>query len=292
MLQTGLARTFSTENRASSKPVTTVAHFGSAPVSRRRIDKQTATPHSRKPAAARVLCRFESHRQTETRPQGRQWSPQPPRRQTSPQARRHCANSPAEAAAMPCPGSRSGAGVDACCWLVRPCSASSVSSSRSAPTSRFMPISNWDGDLPFLTLLVAPAGFALMAWICRRYFPGAQGSGIPRRSPLRSRRSPRTQQAAVGENRFRQGIADPRRLALRRRGRPRRPIGAGRRLDTPHPGGQALRSHRTDARPHRTAGGAAGIAAAFNTPLGGIMFAIEGSRAIAPSLPTARPSSP
>ena len=104
---------------------------------------------------------------------------------------------------------------------------------------------------PFLTLLVAPAGFALMAWICRRYFPGAQGSGIPRRSPLRSRTITRTQQAAVGENRFRQGIADPRRLALGRRGRPRRPIGAGRRLDTPHPGGQALRSHRTDARPHR-----------------------------------------
>ncbi len=32
---------------------------------------------------------------------------------------------------------------------------------------------------PWATLLIAPAGFAAMAWLSRRFFPGTDGSGIP-----------------------------------------------------------------------------------------------------------------
>ena len=32
---------------------------------------------------------------------------------------------------------------------------------------------------PWLSLLIAPFGFALLAWIAQRFFPGTQGSGIP-----------------------------------------------------------------------------------------------------------------
>src|SRR5262245_49598218 len=32
---------------------------------------------------------------------------------------------------------------------------------------------------PWLALAVTPAGFALLAWITRRAFPGAQGGGVP-----------------------------------------------------------------------------------------------------------------
>jgi H+/Cl- antiporter ClcA len=36
----------------------------------------------------------------------------------------------------------------------------------------------WTGR-PLLPLLLMPAAFAALAWISRRWFPGAQGSGIP-----------------------------------------------------------------------------------------------------------------
>ena len=34
-------------------------------------------------------------------------------------------------------------------------------------------------ELPLLPLAMIPAGFALLAFLGRRYFPGAQGGGIP-----------------------------------------------------------------------------------------------------------------
>ena len=34
-------------------------------------------------------------------------------------------------------------------------------------------------ERPWLTLLIAPVGFAALAWISRRFFPGTEGSGIP-----------------------------------------------------------------------------------------------------------------
>lgn len=33
--------------------------------------------------------------------------------------------------------------------------------------------------VPWAALFYMPAGFALIAWISRRFFPGTQGSGIP-----------------------------------------------------------------------------------------------------------------
>ena len=34
-------------------------------------------------------------------------------------------------------------------------------------------------ERPWLTLFVAPAGFAFLAWISRKFFPATEGSGIP-----------------------------------------------------------------------------------------------------------------
>jgi len=46
---------------------------------------------------------------------------------------------------------------------------------------------DWFGRLiapsPWLALLVTPAGLALTAYLTRRYFSGAQGSGIPQTIP-------------------------------------------------------------------------------------------------------------
>ena len=35
------------------------------------------------------------------------------------------------------------------------------------------------GERPWLTLFIAPGGFALLGWISSRLFPGTEGSGIP-----------------------------------------------------------------------------------------------------------------
>jgi chloride channel protein, CIC family len=129
---------------------------------------------------------------------------------------------------------------------------------------------------PLLILLVAPAGLTLSVWLTRRVFPGAQGSGIPQTIAALHL----TDRAAV--NRV---------LSLRvafgkivltllglfvgasigREG-PTVQVGAA----TMHALGRALRLPREDL--HRSlvlAGGAAGVAAAFNTPLAGVVFAIE-----------------
>ncbi|MFR0687845.1 chloride channel protein [Enterobacterales bacterium AE_CKDN230030158-1A_HGKHYDSX7] len=129
---------------------------------------------------------------------------------------------------------------------------------------------------PWLPLLVTPAGFALLAWITRRWFANAMGSGIPQviaalESPSRSFRS---QVLALP-------VAAARMLFT---------LGAllvggsvGREGPTVHLGAAVLFAFGTRLGLHgrRTvaglilAGGAAGIAAAFNTPLAGIVFAIE-----------------
>jgi H+/Cl- antiporter ClcA len=124
--------------------------------------------------------------------------------------------------------------------------------------------------------LVTPLGFALLAWLTERWFRDARGSGIPQviatlEYPSRS---------------FRQKV-----LAL--------PVAAakmlmtlgallvggsvGREGPTVHVGAAVLYAfgHRLGLHGRHTAnglilaGGAAGIAAAFNTPLAGVMFAIE-----------------
>lgn len=128
---------------------------------------------------------------------------------------------------------------------------------------------------PWLTVLIAPAGFALVVWVTRRYFLAAAGSGIPQ---------------AVAAAALEDGTQRHRFLSLRiafaKVGLTITALLAGASVGREGPSVQVGASimHTLAGRrfgriaPTRDliiAGGAAGIAAAFNTPLGGIFFAIE-----------------
>lgn len=125
--------------------------------------------------------------------------------------------------------------------------------------------------------LLAPIGFSGIAWLTRRYFQGAEGSGIPQTIYA-----------------LRSDAGDKARLFLR----PKVVIGRvflaaagllcggsiGREGPTVHVGAvivQSVSRWMPHGRVHAQrralvlAGGAAGVAAAFNTPLAGIVFAIE-----------------
>ena len=132
----------------------------------------------------------------------------------------------------------------------------------------------WSPAVPWV---LAPVGFFAIAWLTRRYFRGAEGSGIP--------------QTIFAQ---RPDSGDKGRLFLA----PRVVVGRvllaacgllcggsiGREGPTVHVGAVIVHSMsrwmpkgRTDAQQRAMilAGGAAGVAAAFNTPLAGIVFAIE-----------------
>ncbi len=131
-------------------------------------------------------------------------------------------------------------------------------------------------EYPLAPLLITPAGFVLAAWLTQRFFPGAEGSGIPQVIwALRQRSHALSTQLlsiriVVGK------------IALTLLGLI---SGAsiGREGPTVHVGASILYSlrHVPVLRRRRmdnaliVAGGAAGLAAAFNTPLAGIVFAIE-----------------
>ena len=125
---------------------------------------------------------------------------------------------------------------------------------------------------PFLPLALTPLGFALSAWLTRRYFPGAQGSGIPQ--VMAARRL--DDQAERGKL-----VAIPTALGkvvLLGLGLL---VGAsaGREGPTVQVGAAIMFALGRFA-PHRQpglllAGASAGVAAAFNAPLAGIMFGIE-----------------
>jgi chloride channel protein, CIC family len=128
-------------------------------------------------------------------------------------------------------------------------------------------------DLPFV---VTPLGFALAAWFTQRFFPNAKGNGIPQVIwALREGDSALSQKLLS----IRIAIA---KIVLTLLGLI---SGAsiGREGPTVHIGASIIYSlHRVPIlRVHRMesalilAGGAAGIAAAFNPPLTGIVFAIE-----------------
>ena len=130
---------------------------------------------------------------------------------------------------------------------------------------------------PWWPWLLAPPGFFAVAWLTRRYFRGAEGSGIPQTIFALKPES--------GETGFR--LLEPHVVVGRMilacvglfcggsigREGPTVHVGAtiahafGRWM--PHGGTSAQR------RALILAGGAAGVAAAFNTPLAGIVFAIE-----------------
>ncbi len=131
---------------------------------------------------------------------------------------------------------------------------------------------------PYWPLVVTPAGLVLIAWLTRRFFPGAQGSGIPQAiAALQVDPQAGHLRRAVLSLRIAFGKIVLTLLGLL--------CGAsiGREGPTVHIGASIMYAVGQFARFPRhyldhgliVAGGAAGIAAAFNTPLAGIVFAIE-----------------
>ncbi len=126
-------------------------------------------------------------------------------------------------------------------------------------------------------LLWMPASTAAIVWLTRRWMPGAAGSGIPQvMAALSSEVEPSSRHLFVSiklavAKLFMTTWGLLAGLSMGREG-PSVQLAAG----VMHHARRWLpdRSHVT---PHGLlmAGGAAGIAAAFNTPLGGVMFAIE-----------------
>jgi H+/Cl- antiporter ClcA len=138
----------------------------------------------------------------------------------------------------------------------------------------FMALLHWDPLAPFIW---TTAMCALIAWLTRRFFPGASGSGIPQVIAALKPQVPSAQRgrfvslrlalAKVGLTAA--GLLGG--LAIGREG-PSVQIAAGVMLHARRwlPPGVTIRTHGL-----LVAGGAAGIAAAFNAPLAGVMFAIE-----------------
>jgi len=128
----------------------------------------------------------------------------------------------------------------------------------------------------YLPFLITPLGLVIIVWLTRRVFPGSQGSGIPQSIATieMSRHEDRSKLLSI-------------RIAI---GKVLLTIAGlfsgasiGREGPTVHIGASIMYSLGNLAKfPNHfmerglvMAGGAAGIAAAFNTPLAGIMFAIE-----------------
>jgi H+/Cl- antiporter ClcA len=130
---------------------------------------------------------------------------------------------------------------------------------------------------PWWPWLLAPPGFFGVAWLTRRYFHGAEGSGIPQ-----TIFAAKPDSGEAGLRLLKPHVVVGRMIlacvglfcggSIGREG-PTVHVGAvishafGRWM--PHGGTSAQR------RALILAGGAAGVAAAFNTPLAGIVFAIE-----------------
>ncbi|HEY0183382.1 MAG TPA: chloride channel protein [Rhodopila sp.] len=148
----------------------------------------------------------------------------------------------------------------------------------------FAKASDWAGGLflhfaaehAWLPFIVAPAGLTIAVLLTRHVFPGAQGSGIPQTIAALHMHDPATVdrvlslRIAVGKVVLTLlGLASG--ASIGREG-PTVQVGAS----IMHALGNLLRLPRLELRRALIlAGGAAGIAAAFNTPLAGIVFAIE-----------------
>jgi H+/Cl- antiporter ClcA len=125
---------------------------------------------------------------------------------------------------------------------------------------------------PYLALAITPLGLALSVALTRRYFPGSQGSGIPQ---------------AIAARQYPDEAARTRLLSLRiAAGKVLLTLlgllagaSAGREGPTVQIGASVMHAvGRVWTGKHQgliLAGSAAGVAAAFNTPLAGIVFAIE-----------------
>ncbi len=134
----------------------------------------------------------------------------------------------------------------------------------------------WATRWNWLPLLLTPLGLVVITWATRTLFPGGEGSGIPQ-AIAALELSERSDRSAVLSLRIALGKGLAIILGLL--------CGAsiGREGPTVHIAASIMYSlHRLATFPiHHVkkglilAGGAAGLAAAFNTPLAGVMFAIE-----------------
>lgn len=126
---------------------------------------------------------------------------------------------------------------------------------------------------PWVALALTPGGFIVCAWLTRVYFPGAQGSGIPQAIAAR-RLKDEGRRTNLLSLRLTMGkilltlIGLMCGASIGREG-PTVQVGASLMMAA------ATLSNRARERGLILAGAAAGVAAAFNTPLAGIVFAIE-----------------
>jgi H+/Cl- antiporter ClcA len=126
---------------------------------------------------------------------------------------------------------------------------------------------------PFLALVITPATLAASAYLARRFFPGSQGSGIPQaiaaRDPMHPERRDRLLSLRVAAGKI--GLCLLGLLGGASIGRegPTVQVGASIMIAAGKLSGMGREPGLI------LAGSAAGIAAAFNAPLAGIVFAIE-----------------
>ena len=128
------------------------------------------------------------------------------------------------------------------------------------------------GRYPYLPVFLTPLGFGLSAWLASRYFDGSQGSGIPQVMAARRLADPAERGRLVS---VRMAIGKILLLGLG--------LGVGASAGREGPTvqvGAAIMFALGRFAPHRQpglllAGASAGVAAAFNAPLAGIMFGIE-----------------
>lgn len=128
------------------------------------------------------------------------------------------------------------------------------------------------GRWRYAGLFLTPLGFGLVAWLTQRFFPGTQGSGIPQAIAARAMKEPEERNKLVG---LRAAVG---KVLMTLFGLL---VGAstGREGPTVQVGASVM-FLTGKLSPRRQAGlilagAAAGVAGAFNTPLAGIVFAIE-----------------
>lgn len=67
-----------------------------------------------------------------------------------------------------------------CAWILAPVLIGLAGVGMAESSNYAFDLNQWIvNHVPWAALFYMPAGFALIAWISRRFFPGTQGSGIP-----------------------------------------------------------------------------------------------------------------
>ena len=164
-----------------------------------------------------------------------------------------------------------------CAWILAPVLIGLAGVGMAQSSDYVFNINTWIvTHVPWAALFYMPAGFALIACISRRFFPGTGGSGIPQTIAVIDD-SDHTKKSNLLSLKILFG-----KIAMLLGGLT---IGAsiGREGPTVQVGASIMHAFygygtlktAEQRRSLALAGGAAGIAAAFNTPLAGIMFAME-----------------